>query len=103
MMQWAGVTTEELRKKGEIPTDFGETISWKYYSYVCEHPIKWEIPTYILYGEKDNMTSREIIDEFADKTCSSITVMPGGEHWFHTGEQMKFLDNWILESSKKDE
>lgn len=68
-----------------------------------QHPIKWEIPTYIFYGEKDNMTSREIIDEFADKTCSSITVMPGGEHWFHTEEQMKFLDNWILESSKKDE
>ena len=21
--------------------------------------------------------------------------MPGGEHWFHTKEQMQFLDNWI--------
>ena len=22
-------------------------------------------------------------------------VMPGGEHWFHTPEQMAFLDGWI--------
>ena len=40
MMRWTGVTKEELREKGEIPTDFGETLSWKYYSYVCEHPAR---------------------------------------------------------------
>ena len=34
---------------------------------------------------------------------ASLTVMPEGEHWFHTEEQMAFLDNWILESSRKDE
>lgn len=95
MMQWAGVTIEELQEKGEIPTNFGETLSWKYYSYVCEHPVKWKIPTYILYGEKDNMTSMETIAEFADKTGFSLTVMPEGEHWFHTEEQMKFLKHWI--------
>ena len=95
MMQWAGVTTEELQEKGEIPTDFGETLSWKYYSYVCGHPVKWKIPTHILYGEKDNMTSRETIAEFADQTVGSLTVMPQGEHWFHTEEQMNFLKQWI--------
>lgn len=102
MMQWAGVTVEELRDKGEIPTNFGETLSWKYYSYVCKHPVKWKIPTYILYGEKDNMTSKETITEFADKIGAAFTVMTEGEHWFHTEEQMKFLDNWILENCKKD-
>jgi len=24
-----------------------------------------------------------------------VTVMEGGEHWFHTAEQMAFLDDWI--------
>ena len=43
MMQWAGVTIKELQKKGEIPTDFGETLSWKYYSYVCKYTVKWKI------------------------------------------------------------
>ena len=27
--------------------------------------------------------------------------MKNGEHWFHTDEQMKFLDEWIIKSSKK--
>jgi len=22
--------------------------------------------------------------------------MDGGEHWFHTEEQMRFLDDWII-------
>ena len=24
-----------------------------------------------------------------------LTVMEGGDHWFHTEEQMCFLDEWI--------
>ena len=93
MMQWAGVTIEELQKKREIPTKFGETLSWKYYSYVCTHAIKWKIPTYILYGEK--VTSKETITAFAKKTNATLTIMPDGEHWFHTEKQIEFLDQWI--------
>lgn len=26
---------------------------------------------------------------------AQLTVMQNGEHWFHTEEQMRFLDNWI--------
>ena len=29
-----------------------------------------------------------------------LTVMPGGEHWFHTEEQMAFLDSWLQEKTK---
>ena len=36
--------------------------------------------------------------EIAEKTGASFTVMKNGEHWFHTAEQMKFLDNWIKEN-----
>ena len=25
----------------------------------------------------------------------TLTIMQGGEHWFHTKEQMQFLDKWI--------
>ena len=41
------------------------------------------------------MTSYETILNFVNKTKASLTIMKGGEHWFHTNEQMKFLDNWI--------
>ena len=95
MMMWANVTEDELKGKKEIQTDFGETLSWEYLCYVREQPISWTVPTHILYGEKDNLTSYETVSEFANRIKATLTVMKNGEHWFHTEEQMKFLDNWI--------
>lgn len=95
MMMWAGVTERELAEKLEIPTEFGETLSWDYLAYVRVHPISWHIPTRILYGAHDNLTSLETISAFAKRIGAELTVMPNGEHWFHTEEQMRFLDSWI--------
>ena len=95
MMTRANVSEEELSVKKEIETPFGETLSWEYLSYVRKNPIHWNIPTEILYAEKDNMTSISTMTDFSKKINANITVMPGGEHWFHTKEQMDFLDNWI--------
>lgn len=100
MMKWANVTEQELYKKKEIHTEFGETLYWEYLFYVRNHPIKWNIPTHILYGENDNLTFMETISAFANRIGASLTVMKDGEHWFHTDEQMKFLDNWIRKSIK---
>ena len=96
MMNWSNITEEELCNKKEIITDFGETLSWEYLCYVRKHPIKWNIPTYILYGENDNLTSKETISKFSEQVCAAITIMKDGEHWFHTDSQMKFLDDWII-------
>ena len=98
MMTWANVTEDELCRKKEISTDFGETLSWEYLCYVRKHPIKWNIPTCILYGANDNLTSIETVSGFAEQTGAILTVMNDGEHWFHTDEQMEFLDNWIRNS-----
>lgn len=98
MMMWSNVTETELQSRKEIPTEFGETLSWEYLCYVREHPIVWSIPTCILYGGKDSLTSRETISEFADSIGAVLTVMEDGEHWFHTDVQMKVLDNWICDS-----
>lgn len=99
MMQWANVTEQELVGKQEIPTDFGETLSWRYLCYVREHPISWNVPTGILYGEHDNLTSMETVSAFAKQHRAKLTVMPGGEHWFHTAEQMRFLADWLKKES----
>lgn len=98
MMIWANVSEDELCRKKEISTDFGETLSWEYLCYVRKHPIKWNIPTCILCGANDNLTSIETVSEFAEQTGASLTIMNDGEHWFHTDEQMEFLDNWIRNS-----
>ena len=102
MMQWSNVTEQELAEKREIATDFGETLSWDYLRYVRQYPIIWNVPTCILYGEHDNLTSIETVSAFAKRYRAGLTVMPDGEHWFHTDEQMQFLDHWIRERSLKD-
>ena len=96
LMQWSGVTEEELKSHGRIQTSFGEDLSWDYLCYVREHPLSWSVPTKILYGSNDNLTSYETMSNFAKKHNAELTVMENGEHWFHTEEQMKFLDEWIL-------
>ena len=98
MMMWSHVTENELKIKKEIPTEFGETLSWEYLCYVRKHPIKWSVPTCILYGGKDHLTSWETVSGFADQIGAKLTVMKDGEHWFHTEEQMKVLDQWISSS-----
>ena len=95
MMALANVTEDELRKKREIETAFGETLSWDYLCYVREHPIRWNVPTHILYGEKDHLTSLAAMAAFAEKNAATLSIMPLGEHWFHTPAQMAYLDAWI--------
>ena len=102
MMQWANVTEQELAEQREIATDFGETLSWEYLCYVRQHPIIWNVPTCILYGERDNLTSLETVSAFAKQHRAELTVMPDGEHWFHTEEQMQFLNHWIRECSRQN-
>ena len=96
MMSRAGAAEKELKEKGVIPTSFGEDLSWEYLCYVREHPVSWTVPTRILYGSRDNLTSYETITAFAKAHGAELTVMEDGEHWFHTDEQMRFLDNWII-------
>ena len=95
LMAWTNVTEEELREKGSISTPYGEELSWAVLCSVRAHPASWSAPTEILYGSADNWTDGETISAFARAHRAGLTVMDGGEHWFHTPEQMAFLDEWI--------
>ena len=61
----------------------------------------WQVPTRILYGEHDNLTDLETISVFAKRVGAELTIMQGGEHWFHTEQQMRFLDDWNFEKFSK--
>ena len=95
MMGWAQVTEEQLQQEGCIPTSFGETLSWKYACFARKHPISsWSSPTEILYGSADALTSRQTVASFVRRFGCGLTVLEGGEHWFHTPEQLAFLRAW---------
>ena len=98
MMTSLNISESDLQYKKIIPTPFGENLSWDYLCYVRKYPIKWHVQTEILYGSKDNITDFETIKNFANLHNANLTVMENSEHYFHTQEQMSFLDNWILNS-----
>ena len=95
MMIWANVTEKQLQEQGIIHTAFGEDLPWNYLCWVRDHPVHWDVPTEILYGDHDMLTSFETVSNFADRINAKLAVMENGEHWFHTEEQMHFLDDWL--------
>jgi pimeloyl-ACP methyl ester carboxylesterase len=99
MMKWSYVTEQDLKEKQEILTSMGETIYWDYYCYVIDNPIiKWGVPTAILYGSEDNITEREVVERFVKQFNCAMTVLEGGEHWFHTAQQIAFYEKWLDEN-----
>jgi pimeloyl-ACP methyl ester carboxylesterase len=96
MMQWFGVSEDQLRERQEISTPMGETLSWPYYEFVRANPIvKWDSPTYILYGSKDNLTPPHVVEAFVEKFHCRLEVVRDGEHYFHTPEQVAAVAQWL--------
>ena len=96
MMKWFNVSEEKLHKEKEIPTPMDETLYWDYYCFVIANKIeKWEAKTTILYGSSDNLTEREVLDNFSKHFGCDVTVLTLGEHYFHTEKQLHFLDEWL--------
>lgn len=96
MMLWSNTTEKELKEKQEIKTDLGQTLYWDYYQYVKENPIiNWNKKTHILYGNKDNMQEKNIIQEFSNKFNCELSILENGEHYFHTKEQLNYYKNWL--------
>lgn len=99
MMQWAGVTKEQLQRDKVTPTDFGQTLSWKYLTWVQEHPVtSWRHPTKILYAVQYNLTERHVVDAFISHHGGELTVVENGERWFHTPEQLETVERWTKNS-----
>jgi len=99
MMKWAGVQVEQLQKEKEILTPMGETLSWDYYEYVRNHPIQvWNAPTHILYGDQDHLTEQSVLDDFAKRFKARVQIVKGGEHYFHTEDQIRIFNEWMAEN-----
>ena len=93
MMKAAGISEEDLRTQGKIGA-----FSWEYLRFIRENPVTWNTFTGILYAEGDELISRQSIDKFIVAHNARLTIMHGGEHWFHTEEQLAFLNNWLSDS-----
>lgn len=99
MMDSFGVTGEQLQREQAVATPIGQTLYWDDYAYVREHPVsQWTVPTEILYGEKDDTCERSTVEAFARRFSCSLEIVPEGEHYFHTPEQMEAFVAWIKQT-----
>ena len=52
MMLLENITEEELYKKKEIKTSFGETLSWEYLTFIRKNPIEWNSNIYFIWRKR---------------------------------------------------
>lgn len=90
MLNERNISLAELEEKKVI-----DDLSWPYYLYACNNIPLAKSCTHIAYGEYDNLTSLETISNFAKINNATLDIMKGGEHYFHTPNEMEFLTSWI--------
>jgi uncharacterized protein len=96
MMEYDGITEEELEHHKRIPSSSGEVLDFEYYRFVCEHPVpQWAAPTHILYGGQDELTPRQTVESFTDRFNCDLTIAESCRHWFHTPDQLAVLSSWF--------
>ena len=97
MMEWFSVTPEELEERGEIDTPV-DPLRWDYYRYIQAHPAeKWNIPTFILYGGRDEMQSPAVMQSFACRFGAALTVAPDSAHPFMEEADREIVRSWLVQ------
>lgn len=96
MMVFFNFTPERLQREQEIATPIGHVLYWDYYCYVNDHPIdRWNVPTAILFGGKDEVSDFSTVDAFVKRFKCHLDVEINSEHYFHTDEQLTAYKNWL--------
>jgi len=99
MMAAIDVSESRLEREKRIPTPFGQTLDWDYYSYVKARPIaKWKHPTAILSAEDDKVSEPAAVASFAKKFNCKLRTIPDAEHYFHTEVQLAAFSRWLNEN-----
>lgn len=98
MMLWFGITLEQLEAEKEVDNPV-DPLRWDYYCYIKSHSItKWEVPTHILFGGRDDLQSREIMENFTAKYGGVLTVSENSEHPFMAEGDRDIVTKWLEEN-----
>lgn len=95
-LEAGGLTPEDLKEAQRLDTVHGVHLSWDYYLYTHENPIRlWDVPTQILIGKEDIICNPEAIQEFAQQFGCGVTVASDCDHSFSDDRQKAELEQWI--------
>lgn len=62
-------------------------------TFAREHPVRALCETDILYGSRDELIPRKVIDSFVENNPCRLTVIDS-EHWIHTPEAIARMSAW---------
>ncbi|MBR2925240.1 MAG: alpha/beta hydrolase [Clostridia bacterium] len=97
MFLWFGITEERLAKEKEIDTPI-DLMSWDYFQYVLAHPVtKWNSPTHILYGGRDDLQSLAVIEQFAKRFGCDMTLSGNSQHPFMEEADFPIVHQWLCD------
>jgi len=97
MFLWFGIYEERLAKEKEIDTPI-DLMSWDYFQYVLTHPVtKWNAPTHILYGGKDDLQSLAVVQSFAERFGCVVTLSENSKHPFMEQEDLPVVQQWLCD------
>lgn len=95
LMKLANVSQNQLESQKEIKTDFGQTLSWEYYCFACNNPVKPICSdTEILFATNDNIVPFDTVKYFAENNKCNLTLLKGAEHWIHSQNDVKQMEEW---------
>lgn len=98
MMLWFDVSQARLAREQEIDTPI-DPLRWDYYQYVLTHPIvKWDSPTSILFGGRDNLQTLGIVNRFAAQFGCTVTVSEHSEHPFMAPKDGAIVSKWLSDN-----
>ena len=96
MMTTEDVSIKRLKREKKIVTTSGQVFNWDDYQYVLENPIvSWNNKTAVLYGSLDDQCEYALIKMFTEKYHCEFAIIEGGEHFFHTEEQLTQFTSWL--------
>ncbi len=95
MMVWFDVSEARLEREKEIETPV-DLLRWDYYRYILAHPVtRWSVPTAILFGAKDDLQTREIMESFSERHGCALTVSPRSSHPFMEAADGPIVAEWL--------
>lgn len=104
IMMSKDIHLQDLKEERVIVIDEKTSISYEFFKSLEHHNDNWNVPTEILYGEKDKVIYIEDIVEFLAKhPLSKLTIKRDSEHYMPTVEEKEFIKEWILRNIYKKE
>ena len=96
MMNSYKVTEKKLKEQGEIKLENGFTLSYDFYKHSLEDFDNWNVPTEVLFGNKDGLTYLNNTIEFISTHNASLTIKNDADHYFQKPDDLAYIKKWIL-------